>query len=74
MFSYISIIRIFVRSRYLLSYLRAEETCQELGPRSHLPSVHSFQEIIFMEDLGRRHGWFGADRGIYLGTVVNKAL
>ena len=27
-----------------------------------------------MEDLGRRDGWFGADRGVYLGTVLSTKL
>ena len=43
----------YARSEHLLSYSAAEEACQEADPRSHLPSVHSFQEIQWLVGLGR---------------------
>ena len=38
-------IKLFFRRQYLLSYPAAEETCRSAEPRSHLPSIHSVQEV-----------------------------
>ena len=87
------------RTDQLLSYYGSEEVgfafvvsyndisikvCQDLNSRSHLPSVHSLQEIRFLRkqkftklwkpvhrflaDLGKLDGWFGQERGVYLGN------
>ena len=59
----------YLRSEHLLSYAAAEEACQEADPRSHLPSVHSFQEIQWLVGLGRwaviGGGW-SRDRAAHL--------
>lgn len=43
--------------------------CRREDPRSHLPSVHSVQEVLFIKELGRRVGWFGEDQGVFLGDT-----
>ena len=43
---YLVNLKVFFRRHYLLSYPAAEETCRSVEPRSHLPSVHSVQEVV----------------------------
>ena len=41
--------------------------CRKEEVDSHLPSVHSLAEMIFLVELGQRVGWFGFKKGVYLG-------
>ena len=37
---------------------------------SHLPSIHSIAELSFLVEMGKREGWFGEGRGVYLGGTL----
>ena len=55
------------KSDTVMSFTRAEQLCMEEEKGSHLPSIHSLAELSFMVEMGRREGWFGEGRGVYLG-------
>ena len=55
------------KSDSVVAFARAEELCLEQEEGSHLPSIHSMAELSFLVEMGRRKGWFGKGRGVYLG-------
>ena len=56
-----------LRTDFILTFNMAEKICRKEKYDSHLPSVHSLAEISFLVEFGRREGWFGYKRGVYLG-------
>jgi len=54
----------------ILSYTEAQDSCRLAQSGSQLPSVHSLAEVDFIVDLGKKHGWFGPKKGVYLGGTI----
>lgn len=54
----------------VMAFARAEQLCMEEQTDSHLPSIHSIAELSFLVEMGRREGWFGEGRGVYLGGTL----
>ena len=55
---------------FILSFSEAHDLCREEQRASHLPVVHSMAELNFLVELGKRNGWFGPKRGVYLGGTL----
>ena len=47
-----------------------QDNCRLSQTGAQLPSVHSLAEINFIVELGKRNGWFGPKKGVYLGCFV----
>jgi len=54
----------------ILSYTEAQDNCRLSQTSAQLPSVHSLAEINFIVELGKRNGWFGPKKGVYLGGTI----
>ena len=47
-----------------------QDNCRLSQTGAQLPSVHSLAEINFIVELGKRNGWFGPKKGVYLGKIA----
>ena len=59
-----------VQTEFVLSFSEAQDLCREENSASHLPAVHSMAELNFLVEMGKRDGWFGPKRGVYLGGTL----
>ena len=59
-----------IKTQTILSFSEAQDLCREEDSLSHLPAVHSMAELNFLVELGKREGWFGPKKGVYLGGTL----
>ena len=55
------------KTKLVLGFTEAQQLCMTEQTDSGLPSVHSLSELEYLIELGTRGGWFGPQKGIYLG-------
>ena len=59
-----------MRTDFILSFSEAQDLCRQENTASELPAVHSMAELNFLVEMGKKDGWFGPKRGVYLGGTL----
>ena len=59
-----------IKTGTILSFSEAQDLCRQEDSLSHLPTVHSMAELNFLVELGKKEGWFGPKKGVYLGGTI----